>query len=441
MVYNNADGANGISAVMFEVTCPQRPDSKCDTTDSNSPFDAELGTEFTFELINNLGFSKTLPLPGWLKGEGPDSTHPCSPNPDNTTPLFQSNQIKSFVIVGDPRATTKGTSGGTGSCWVATYNTPHVEPSLTVTVPANNATYTQNANVPSSFSCKTQNTLDTTANSPVGPYLSLQQPPGCMATVDGGAAFASTTPIDTSTTGPHTFIATLLDTGSDAKSQSISYNVVGIPGTLISPSSMNYGTVYLNKNTKQTFTVTNSGNGPLKFTKVAITPGSGPGGKDFTTQNNTCTGTLNPNQSCSVVVLFNVDHVGSANATLFFTDNAAGSPQGVSLTANVINPKISISTTSVSFGTHKVNSTSSKTVVLKSSGTTALNLTSIVLGGTNSADFTKSGCTSSTLAAGASCNLTVTFKPKAKGSRSAMITITDNALNSPQKITLTGTGN
>ena len=142
-----------------------------------------------------------------------------------------------------------------------------------------------------------------------------------------------------------------------------------------------------------------------------------------------------------MVVLFNVDHVGSANATLFFTDNAAGSPHGVSLTANVINPKISISTTSVSFGTHKVNSTSSKTVVLKSSGTTALNLTSIVLGGTNSADFTKSGCTSSTLAAGASCNLAVTFKPKAKGSRSAMITITDNALNSPQKITLTGTGN
>ena len=437
MVYDNADGANGISAVMFEVTCPERPDSKCDTTDSNSPFDAELGTEFTFELANNLEFSKTLPLPGWLKGEGPDSTHPCSPNPDNTTPLFQSNQIESFVIVGDPRATTKGTSGGTGSCWVATYNTPHVEPSVSVTTPAS-TTYNQGANIPSSFSCTTVNTLDTNSNSPIGPYLTLS---GCTATNDGSPIIFGD-PINTSTTGVHKFIATVLDSGSDTKkTQEISYTVIGNPGTLISPSSMNYGTVYLNKNVKQTFTVTNNGTGPLKFTKVAITPGSGPGAKDFTTQNNTCTGTLNPNQSCSVVVLFNVDHVGSANATLFFTDNAPGSPQGVSLTANVINPKISISTTTVSFGTHKVNSTSSKTVVLKSSGTTVLNFASIVLGGTNSADFTKSGCTSSTLAAGASCNLTVTFKPIAKGSRSAFITITDNALNSPQKITLTGTGN
>jgi hypothetical protein len=34
----------------------------------------------------------------------------------------------------------------------------------------------------------------------------------------------------------------------------------------------------------------------------------------------------------------------------------------------------------------------------------------------------------------------VTFTPSAKGSTSGKITITDNALNSPQTVTLSGTG-
>jgi hypothetical protein len=152
LVYQNADGAGGHFAVMFEVTCPSRPNSECDSTDTSGSFDAELGTEFTFDLTtHNPGFVKANPLPGWLKGHGPVSTHPCTPNTDVTLPLFQSNQIESFVVVGDPRATTKGSSGGTGSCWVATYNTPHVAPSVRVTTPANNATYQQDAYVPSNF--------------------------------------------------------------------------------------------------------------------------------------------------------------------------------------------------------------------------------------------------------------------------------------------------
>jgi hypothetical protein len=241
--------------------------------------------------------------------------------------------------------------------------------------------------------------------------------------------------------GTHTFIATVLDSGSDTKSKTVRYTVVGPAGINIVPSSVDFGTINLNKNPKQTITVTNTGTGPLKFTKVAITPGTGPDATNFKTQNNTCSGTINPGQKCTVVVVFNDDHAGLSTATLFFYDNASASPQGVSLSGNVVNPKISVSSSSLSFGTNKVNSSSSKTVVLKSTGTSTLTFNSITLGGTNAADFTKSGCTSSSLTPGASCTMTVTFKPKAKGSRSASITITDNASNSPQKVTLTGTGN
>src|SRR5262249_55427183 len=44
------------------------------------------------------------------------------------------------------------------------------------------------------------------------------------------------------------------------------------------------------------------------------------------------------------------------------------------------------------------------------------------------------------LAANASCTINVTFTPQATGSRTASVTLTDNAASSPQTIALTGTG-
>ena len=59
-------------------------------------------------------------------------------------------------------------------------------------------------------------------------------------------------------------------------------------------------------------------------------------------------------------------------AALKVTDNAAGSPQPVMLTATVINPVASFSASRVSFGTEKINSgTARKSVTLTSIGGTA----------------------------------------------------------------------
>jgi hypothetical protein len=44
------------------------------------------------------------------------------------------------------------------------------------------------------------------------------------------------------------------------------------------------------------------------------------------------------------------------------------------------------------------------------------------------------------LAAGASCTISVTFKPTKTGARSATLKITDNAAGSPQQVLLSGTG-
>src|SRR5262249_14159556 len=69
-------------------------------------------------------------------------------------------------------------------------------------------------------------------------------------------------------------------------------------------------------------------------------------------------------------------------------------------------------------------------------GTATLTITSI----TASGDFTQTNGCAGSLAAGASCPIVVTFVPTAAGSRTGAVTIVDNAAQSPQTVSLTGTG-
>ncbi len=134
-------------------------------------------------------------------------------------------------------------------------------------------------------------------------------------------------------------------------------------------------------------------------------------------------------------------------ASVTITDNASGSPQSVALSGSgttALAPAVSLSPTSLSFGDQQVNTTSAaSTVTLTNSGNAALIINSIGLSGTNSGDFAQSSScpsSSSTLAAGDSCTISVTFTPTATYSRSASVTITDNASGSPQSVALSGTG-
>jgi hypothetical protein len=100
---------------------------------------------------------------------------------------------------------------------------------------------------------------------------------------------------------------------------------------------------------------------------------------------------------------------------------------------------------SVNFGRQMVSTTSiSRTVTISNRGAGApLTLGSIGITGTNALDFTRSlNCPISpaTLAPGASCTVTLTFKPAATGNRAATLSIADNASGSPHAVALSGTG-
>jgi hypothetical protein len=70
-----------------------------------------------------------------------------------------------------------------------------------------------------------------------------------------------------------------------------------------------------------------------------------------------------------------------------------------------------------------------------------LSITSIAVTGTNAGDFAQTNTCGSSVAAAANCTISVTFTPSASGTRTASLSITDNASGSPQTVSPTGTGN
>ena len=126
---------------------------------------------------------------------------------------------------------------------------------------------------------------------------------------------------------------------------------------------------------------------------------------------------------------------------LSITDNASGSPQTVSLSGTGTAPLVSLSPTSLAFGNQPADMTSSaQTVTLSNTGNAALSITSLALTGTNASDFAQTNTCGSSVAASANCAISVRFTPSASGSRTASVSISDNASGSPQTVSLSGAG-
>ena len=108
-------------------------------------------------------------------------------------------------------------------------------------------------------------------------------------------------------------------------------------------------------------------------------------------------------------------------------------------------PTLAVAPTTLSFPTVVIPGTSAaQTVKLTNNTSAAIAFTSAVISGGNPAaannDYVAtSGCGTS-IAAGASCTVSVTFKPSVAAAETATLVLTDGDSTSPQNIALTGTG-
>ena len=81
-------------------------------------------------------------------------------------------------------------------------------------------------------------------------------------------------------------------------------------------------------------------------------------------------------------------------------------------------------------------------MTLQNTGTAPLDLRSLTIAGANAAEFALAadGCSGSLLQPGDICTLNLRFTPAAVGTRSASLIVLDDAADSPQSISLVGTG-
>jgi len=243
-----------------------------------------------------------------------------------------------------------------------------------------------------------------------------------------GDLIASVMVVDNATTSPQNIL--LAGTGTAAPGPAVS----------LSTSNLQFGGEPIGTTSAtQNVTLTNVGTESLNISSIAL---SGANSGDFA-QSNNCPATVAVNANCVISVTFTPTASGIRTASVKIADNASNSPQIVSLSGTGTAPAVTVSSTALSFAAQLVGTTSvPQTVTLTNSGTGPLTISSLALTGTNSSDFPETNTcpiSPSTLAAGSNCKITVNFKPSAVGSRTASVTITDNASGSPHVISLGGT--
>jgi hypothetical protein len=214
----------------------------------------------------------------------------------------------------DPGPVISGNSAPRLSRWAAFFGvTGTPSATVTITTPANGATYVLGEVVNANYSCS-------------GIFSE------CAGTVTNG------TPIDTSSLGTKTFTAEADVTSGPTATASSTYTVVTGAVASVSPTSLNLGNVPVGEFAFGVVTVKNPGTTSLNIASVRVVSVSGGDSDDFFAFS-LCPRALGGGKSCIIIVGFIADEVAvnPQSATLIITYHEAGNPQQpVPLIATVV---------------------------------------------------------------------------------------------------------
>lgn len=231
-------------------------------------------------------------------------------------------------------------------------------------------------------------------------------------------AVLSGTPVHT---GSYPIDITATDAQNNTNSETLSLSV-NCPGIVVTPTSLSNGT-------------TGTAYGPVTFAQQgglgAITfseTGALPDGMTFSS--GVLSGT--PTQSGLFTIVVTAKDSNACTGSVSDSFNIAASESAA--------PVARLSPTALNFGTVKSGAASATSpITLSNTGNAALDLTGsgISISGANADAFSQSNQCGSSVAAGASCTINVTFTPGlSAGSETATLSVSDNAAGSPQQATL-----
>lgn len=198
--------------------------------------------------------------------------------------------------------------------------------------------------------------------------------------------------------------------------------------------SITYPETSVNESKSRILKLKNLGNNTFIINDIHI---SGRDSDDFSVTRNECSSEVSPDITCTIHVAFQPSSSGSRSAILGITSDAGNSPLDIPLSGTGIAPEIIFSATAADFSNQPVNTTSAmQSITLTNSGNSVLVIGSV----TTSGNFAQLNTCGSTLSAGSSCLINITFTPTASGARSGTLTVDSNAAWSPHTVALIGVG-
>jgi trimeric autotransporter adhesin len=239
------------------------------------------------------------------------------------------------------------------------------------------------------------------------------------------------------------YAVTAIDpSGDESTPGTVTVTTAGTPLTMLNPDpvALEFGEVITGTGSPQTVTLANSGDVAVDISTIEIT---GTDAAMFAVTGTAPT-TVAAGGSATVEVTFTPTAAGARTATLQLTHNGTNTPLEIALTGTgvvelapgVLNPD----PVALEFGEVITGTGSPQTVTLANSGDVAVDISTIEITGTDAAMFAVTGTAPTTVAAGGSATVEVTFTPTAAGARTATLQLTHNGTNTPLEIALTGTG-
>ena len=199
-----------------------------------------------------------------------------------------------------------------------------------------------------------------------------------------------------------------------------------------SATTLSFGDVAVGNTTIQSLTVTNTGTATVNVSQATMT------GAAFSAVGGSPSGALQVGQSVTMQVQFAPTASGATSGTITVVSDASNSPLAISLTGTGAQAGLSVSPATWNFGSLTVGQKTSQNVKLTNTGNSnvVINMANI----TGSAFGIAGLALPTTLPAGQSLTFSAQFAPTATGAAAGSISFTDNAPNSPQTLTLSGTG-
>lgn len=234
---------------------------------------------------------------------------------------------------------------------------------------------------------------------------------------------AATLTVTTDSTSDPSLVASLAGTGLDTTA-TLTPTMATFASTAIGGTS-----------TAQTFTFTNTTSSVVETVSNTTVTG------DYAISSNTCTGvSVAAGGTCTVAVVFKPTTTGTRSETLTLTNSSTGSPSlTATLTGTGLDTTATLTPASAAFGSIYAGggTSAAQTFTVTNTSLISLTITSVSITG----DFTETTTCGTTLAAGATCTVSVIFAPTAAGARSGILTVANSSTaNGTLTATLSGTG-